>query len=195
MKLVDMENEQMAAKSSVIQFFSLPNFLDVIVRTETDGEQQLVNTTLSPAGNTQRGTDVVVEDQNESELNRSQSINDDNLSLEDTWERAARISLFDESQFEGAEWQDQRRARIRTFLFSPRHGYIVTAGVIVSILMIVWMEYMTQRNYRNSSYTMWVLIVILINMGFLADLILHFVAFDVRWILKQKSQLYLEIVC
>lgn len=94
----------MAAKSSVIQFFSLPNFLDVIVRTETDGEQQLVNTTLTPAGNTQRGTDVVVEDQNESELNRSQSINDDNLSLEDTWERAARISLFDESQFEGAEW-------------------------------------------------------------------------------------------
>jgi hypothetical protein len=42
----------MAAKSSVIQFFSLPNFLDVIVRTETDGEQQLVNTTLTPAGNT-----------------------------------------------------------------------------------------------------------------------------------------------
>lgn len=196
MKLVDMENEQIAAKPSVIQFFSLPNFLDVIVKTEIDGRQQLFNTTLTQAGNTQRGTDVVVEDQNESESNSSQSILDDNLSLEDTWERAARISLFDESHFEGApEWQDQRKARIRTFLFSPRHNYIVTAGVIVSIPMIVWMEYMTQFNYTNSRYITWVFIVILINMGFLADLILHFVAFDARWILKQKTQLYLEIVC
>jgi two pore calcium channel protein len=38
-------------------------------------------------------------------------------------------------------------------------------------------------------------VAISINMGFLVEFILHFVAFEARWVLGQKTVLYIEIFC
>jgi len=61
--------------------------------------------------------------------------------------------------------------------------------------MFIWVEFMIERADISKGWLVfWIFLAIIFNLFFLVELILHFVAFNVKWVLKQKKILILEIL-
>ena len=61
--------------------------------------------------------------------------------------------------------------------------------------MFIWVEFMIERADISKGWLVfWIFLAIIFNLFFLVELILHFVAFNVKWVLKQKKILILHKV-